>query len=177
MSKYLKPLLVTLIALSIGFVSCQKKVTKIEPTPEPPPPVVKEVPPPPPPPPPEPVQEDIDGRLREVLQTVYFDFDKYDLKSDAINTLGSVASFLKDHPAVKIQAEGHTDERGSSEYNMGLGENRAKAVKNYIVSYGIPGDRVDVTSYGEERPVQTGCGDDDACHSKNRRVEWQVLAK
>jgi peptidoglycan-associated lipoprotein len=176
MSKYFKPLLVTLTVLSIAFVGCQKKITKVEPTPEPPPPVVQETPPPPPPPA-EPIQEDIGPQLNQVLQTVYFDFDKFDLKPDAISTLGAVASFMKDHPSVRVMAEGNTDERGSAEYNMGLGENRAKAVKSYLTSYGISSDRIETTSYGEERPAQTGCGNDDNCFSKNRRVEWQVLAK
>ena len=160
--------------LSIAFVGCQKKVTKVEPTPEPPPPVVQETPPPPPPA--EPMQEDIGAKLSQVLQTVYFDFDKYDLKPTTISVLGEVASFMKDHPGVRVMAEGHTDERGSAEYNMGLGENRAKAVKNYLTSYGISSDRIETTSYGEERPAQSGCNEED-CWSKNRRVEWQVLAK
>ncbi len=60
---------------------------------------------------------------------------------------------------------------------MGLGENRARAVKNYLTSYGISADRIETTSYGEERPSRTGCGSDDSCHQMNRRVEWQVLAK
>jgi peptidoglycan-associated lipoprotein len=91
--------------------------------------------------------------------------------------LETIASFLKDHPSVRLMAEGNADERGSSEYNMGLGENRAKAVKNYLTSYGISSDRVETTSYGRERPANSNCGEDDACHAKNRRVEWRVLAK
>jgi peptidoglycan-associated lipoprotein len=74
-------------------------------------------------------------------------------------------------------AQGHADERGSSEYNMGLGENRAGAVRSYLTSYGITTDRVETTSYGEERPVSFNCNSDDNCHSQNRRVEWQVLSK
>lgn len=74
-------------------------------------------------------------------------------------------------------AQGHADERGSSEYNMGLGENRSKSVKNYLTSYGISSDRIEVTSYGEERPAQSDCGNDENCHQMNRRVEWLVLAK
>lgn len=75
-------------------------------------------------------------------------------------------------------AEGNCDERGSSEYNMGLGENRARAVQSYLSNYGISADRVQTTSYGEERPARSGCGKgEDECHAQNRRVEWQVLAK
>ena len=175
MSKFLKPLWVTMIAASIAIVGCQKKVTKVEPTPEPPPPVYQE--PEPPPPPPEPVVEDISGRLNELLQPIYFDFDRSELKPESIRRLEMIASFLREHTSVRILAQGHADERGSSEYNMGLGENRSKAVKSYLTSYGIGSDRLDVTSYGEERPVRYNCAADDDCHGQNRRVDWQVLAK
>ena len=155
----------------------QKKITKIEPLPEPPKPIVIPAPEPPPPPVEQFVPIDLDAQLREVLQTVYFDFDKYDLRPDAISSLGKIAAFMQEHKTVRLLAEGHCDERGSSEYNMGLGENRAKAVKKYLVSYGITGDRVETTSYGKERPAQMNCGADDNCNEKNRRVEWKALAK
>ena len=176
MTKLLKPLWVTLLATSILFVGCKKQVTTVAPTPEPPPPVVEEPPPPPPPPPPEPV-EDISGLLNELLQPVYFDFDKFDLKPETINRLERIAGFLREHSSVRLRAEGHADERGSSEYNMGLGENRSRAVKNYLTSYGISSDRIDLTSYGEERPAQFNCGNDENCHQSNRRVEWQVISQ
>ena len=175
MTKLLNPLWVALLATSIVFVSCKKPVISSAPTPEPPP-VVEEPPPPPPPPPPEPV-EDISGLLNELLQPVYFDFDKFDLKPETINRLERIAGFLREHTSVRLRAEGHADERGSSEYNMGLGENRSRAVKNYLTSYGISSDRIDMTSYGEERPAQFNCGNDDNCHQSNRRVEWQVISQ
>jgi peptidoglycan-associated lipoprotein len=121
--------------------------------------------------------EDIDAAARQALATVYFDFDKYDLRSDAVASLGITAKFLQDHATFRVLAEGNCDERGSEEYNMGLGEKRAKAVKKYLTSYGISADRIETTSYGKERPVKTGCGSDDACNQANRRVEWKVLAK
>lgn len=176
MSKFLNPMWVALVAAGVAFVGCQKKVTKVEePPPPPPPPVVVEEPPPPPPP--EPVVEDISGRLNELLQPIYFDFDKSDLKSDGISRLEMLASFLREYPSVRLLAQGHADERGSSEYNMGLGENRSRSVRNYLTSYGISSDRIDITSYGEERPVSVNCGGDDYCHGQNRRVDWQVLSK
>ena len=176
MTKFLNPMWVALVTASLAFVGCQKKVTKVEePPPPPPPPVVVEEPPPPPPP--EPVVEDISGRLNELLQPVYFDFDKSDLKYDAISRLEMIASFLREHPSVRLLAQGHADERGSSEYNMGLGENRSKSVRNYLTSYGISLDRIDVTSFGEERPASYNCGNDDYCHGQNRRVDWEVLSK
>lgn len=176
MTKMIKLAFVTITAMSIAFTGCQKKVTKVQPQPE------KVAPPKaqektPPPPPVEPSQENIDERLQQVIQTVYFDFDQSDLKPEAISTLENIARFLKEHTGVRLMAEGHADERGSSEYNMGLGENRAKAVKNYLTSYGISSDRIETTSYGRERPVNSECGENDSCHAKNRRVEWRVLSK
>lgn len=173
MIKILKPFWVALLVASIGYVGCSKKVVKVEPTPEPPPPAYVEPPPPPPPPPP----RDISGELNALLQPVYFDFDRSELKPDGISTLERIASFIRENSSVRLMAEGNADERGSSEYNMGLGENRARAIKSYLTSYGISSDRIEVTSYGEERPARSGCGSDDACHALNRRVEWQVLAK
>ena len=173
MTKFFKPLWLTLLVANIAFIGCQKKVTKVEPIPEPPPVVYEE---PPPPPPPEPVVEDLTPQLNQLLQPVYFDFDKSDLKSDAISRLEMIAGFLREHPQVRLMAEGNADERGSSEYNMGLGENRSRAIRNYLTSYGISSDRLEITSYGEERPASFGCSDE-SCHSLNRRVEWQVLAK
>jgi peptidoglycan-associated lipoprotein len=122
---------------------------------------------------------DMDAEARQALQTVYFDFDKYDLRSDAIASLGIAAKFLQDHPSIRVLAEGNCDQRGSEEYNMGLGWNRAKAVKKYLTSYGISADRIETTSYGKERLARTDCAmaDDDACNQANRRVEWKVLSK
>lgn len=176
--KLLKIAVLVSAALSITMTACQKKTTKVEPTPEPPP-VVQQEPTPPPPPPQDDTfrpAEDVDARLRELLQPIYFDFDKYDLRPDAISKLEPIAAYLRDHANIRLLAQGNTDERGSNEYNMGLGENRARAVKNYLTSYGISADRLETTSYGEERPAQANCTDE-SCHSKNRRVEWQVLAR
>lgn len=176
MNRLLKIFFVSIAALSIGLTGCQKKVTKVEPTPEPPPPVVQEEPTPPPPPAPEEPQEDVGAMLTQLLRPIYFDYDRSDLKPEGISTLENIASFMKSHPGVRLMAEGNADERGSSEYNMGLGENRAKAVRSYLTSYGISSDRIETTSYGKERPARPGCGDDD-CHAMNRRAEWQVLSK
>jgi peptidoglycan-associated lipoprotein len=120
---------------------------------------------------------DMDSQARQALQTVYFDFDKYNLRPDAVSGLGVAARFLQAHATYRVLAEGNCDERGSEEYNLGLGENRAKAVKRYLTSYGIGADRIETTSYGKEKPVKTGCGDDEACGQANRRVEWKILAK
>jgi len=178
--KALQTLLIFLVVITVGLVGCSKKVTKIEaPLPEPKPSAVAPEPEKPKPQPPveQFVPVDLDAQMREILQTVYFDFDKYDLRPDAIDVLGKIAGFLQEHKTVRLLAEGHCDERGSSEYNMGLGENRAKAVKKYLTSYGIAADRLETTSYGKERLVKLNCGADDNCAQANRRVEWKALAK
>ena len=177
MKRVFQIIMIAFIAMSVG-TGCQKKLTKVEVPPPPPPPPAVEAPKPVTPPPPEEFKPlDIGPELQKVLQTIYFNFDKYDLRPDAISKLETIAKFLQDHPQVRLLAEGYCDERGSSEYNMGLGENRAKAVKKYLVSYGIAADRIETTSYGKERPVRLNCGSDESCNEANRRVEWKVLAK
>jgi peptidoglycan-associated lipoprotein len=119
---------------------------------------------------------DVEGIVRSALSTIYFDYDKSELRPEAINALGRAGSVLREYPSVRVMAEGHADERGTSAYNMGLGESRARAVRDYLVSYGISADRVQITSYGKERPANPNCAGNDECHSKNRRVEWRILS-
>ncbi len=119
---------------------------------------------------------DMDAAAREVLVPVYFEYDQYQLSPEAIDKLEKIAAFLSENKSVRLLIEGHADERGTNEYNIGLGENRAKAAKNYLTSYGIASVRLETTSYGRERPAIENCPDE-ACHARNRRVEWQILAK
>jgi peptidoglycan-associated lipoprotein len=121
--------------------------------------------------------EDLDSKTREILVPIYFNYDKYDLSSESVGKLEKIAPFLQGKTSLRILIEGNADERGSSEYNMGLGESRARTVKNYLTTYGIADSRLEITSYGKERPAFPNCGADDACHAKNRRVEWKILAK
>jgi peptidoglycan-associated lipoprotein len=121
--------------------------------------------PPPPPPPPSGLTDD-DLFLREV-RDAYFDYDKADLRPDARTALSKTADFLKNNPRFKVTVEGHCDERGSTEYNLGLGDRRANAVKQYIVSLGVAADRVNVVSFGKEKPF---CMEsNEACWQQNRR--------
>jgi peptidoglycan-associated lipoprotein len=170
--------MIAFIAIGMGIAGCQKKVTKVTAPPEQPKPAVT---PPAPQKPLAPLEEfkpiDMDAEIRDALQTIYFDFDRYDLRPDAVGRLEIIAKYLQEHTTLRVLAEGHCDERGSSEYNMGLGENRAKAAKKYLTSYGINPDRLETTSYGKEKLARTGCGGDDACNQANRRVEWKVLVK
>ncbi|MBN1575309.1 MAG: OmpA family protein [Chitinispirillaceae bacterium] len=114
-------------------------------------------------------------RLNDLLSTIYFDYNQSVLRSDAIRALERIAPYLANQSAIRLQAEGHCDERGSSEYNMGLGEQRSRSVKQWLVAYGIPQSRIEITSYGKERPVNAYCGNE-SCHELNRRVEWKILS-
>jgi peptidoglycan-associated lipoprotein len=121
--------------------------------------------------------EDLDAKMKEILVPVYFNYDKYDLLPESVARLEKIAPFLQSNSSIRVLIEGNADERGSAEYNMGLGQSRASSVKNYLTTYGIPDNRMEITSYGKERPAFPNCGEDDVCHAKNRRVEWKILAK
>ena len=99
--------------------------------------------------------------------TVYFEFDKFNLNSKSLQTLKSAVAAMKDNSSIKITISGHADERGTREYNLALGERRANAAKDYLMTYGISSDRITVLSYGKERPVDSGSNP--LAWSKNRR--------
>lgn len=101
--------------------------------------------------------------------TVYFDFDKSNIRPDAYEILKAHAAYLSANPAVKVRLEGHADERGTREYNLALGERRGKAVANYLSANGASSSQLEVVSYGEERPIAEG--HNEAAWAKNRRVE------
>lgn len=102
-----------------------------------------------------------------VGNTVNFDYDKYDLRADAQAVLRGQAAWLNQNPNRTLTVEGHCDERGTREYNLGLGERRANAVKQYLQSQGVNAARLRTISYGKERP--TCVASDESCYSKNRR--------
>jgi peptidoglycan-associated lipoprotein len=106
------------------------------------------------------------------LKEVYFDFDKYDIRAEDAKTLDTNATWLKSNGENLVLIEGHCDERGTNEYNLALGERRAKATMNYLVSQGIQANRITIISYGEERPVCTE--KTEACWAKNRRANFLV---
>ena len=122
------------------------------------------------------LEAELERLVRQNLKPVYFDFNSYSLTSEGVENLAVAASFLMEHANMRVLIEGHCDERGSSEYNMGLGENRARAVKDYLANYGVASLQVEITSWGKERPVVSGCMDE-SCHSQNRRAEFKVLAR
>ena len=106
------------------------------------------------------------------LADIYFDFDKYDIRPVDAKTLDANAAWLKSNPNSLVLIEGHCDERGTNEYNLALGERRAKSTMNYLVSQGVQANRITIISYGEERPACTE--KTEACWSKNRRSHFLV---
>jgi peptidoglycan-associated lipoprotein len=101
------------------------------------------------------------------VKDIYFDYDKADIRADQQASLQASAQFLQQHPNIRITIEGHCDERGSTEYNLALGTNRADAVKNALVQGGVGGDRIKTISYGKEKPFCTESNE--SCWQQNRR--------
>jgi len=125
---------------------------------------------------PEILEEDLDVEslnARRVLRTVYFAFDSARLSDEALATLEANARWLREHPEFRVIVEGHCDERGTTEYNLNLGARRAAAIRDHLVRLGIPADRIETVSYGEERPVDPG--HDESAWSKNRRGEFRLV--
>ena len=194
--------LVSIVALSavvaVAAAACHKTVPSQAPTAAPPvpapppaPPAVvpPRPPPPPPPPPPAPVptpppltEEQLFARksLAELnaerpLGDVYFDYDKSEVRAEGRGPLQQNADWMRKWTSTSITIEGHCDSRGSSEYNLALGDRRANAVKDYLVSLGVPASRVTVISKGKEQPF---CNEDnESCWQQNRRGHFVVTAK
>lgn len=116
----------------------------------------------------------LDERISRQVQDIYFDYDQFTVRDDARSIMSANAVALKaifqDYPTATVILEGHCDERGSAEYNLGLGDKRASATRDYLVQLGIPADKLKSVSYGKERPV---CNEaDEACYQKNRRAHF-----
>jgi peptidoglycan-associated lipoprotein len=110
-----------------------------------------------------------------VLKPIYFDFDKADLRQDATQTLAANAARMRDSGSLAVRIEGHCDERGTVEYNLALGDRRARAAKDQMVSLGIPAARLRTISYGKERPVDPG--HNESAWALNRRAEFIFIAE
>ena len=122
------------------------------------------------------LEEELARRAREALRPVYFEYNSFQLNSEATEQLVRAAEFLKQNAGIRVLIQGHCDERGSSEYNMGLGERRARAVREYLITIGIQPVRLEITSLGKEQPAEAGCYDEN-CHGKNRRSEFRPLGR
>lgn len=183
-----KTLILSLVCILVFafFISCRKKVEEAPPPPPPPqvkeqpkvekvekPPVVKE---------PKLTEEEIfmAKSLEEInkeapLEMIHFDFDRYFIRDDAKPVLEENAKWLKKFKTVRILIEGHCDERGTEEYNLALGEKRAKATYDYLVSLGISPDRIEIISYGKSQPLDPG--HNEVAWQKNRRAQFMIIAK
>ncbi|HEX2190140.1 MAG TPA: OmpA family protein [Longimicrobiaceae bacterium] len=113
------------------------------------------------------------ARVREALsEMVFFEYDSFDLSPEAQDRLRSKAEILREHPSVTLRIEGHADQRGSTEYNLALGQRRAEAVRTFLEGYGIDSGRFATLSYGKERPLVEGADEDS--FARNRRAEFVV---
>jgi peptidoglycan-associated lipoprotein len=189
MKRMAKLLAVMSLLVAIG---CHKNVPPVaRPTPPPPAPTTTPAPRPPSPPepvaeptivPPEPVRDDAiasasldDLNRNSPLKPVFFALDSDELTSEAQKSLDENAALLKRYATWAVTIEGHCDERGTAEYNLALGERRAVAARAYLVSLGVPADRLRTVSYGKEFPFDPG--HDEGAYSKNRRAHFVVTAK
>lgn len=166
----------TLIALvcAASVAACSKKQeVKAPPPPPPPPPPVEQPAPPPAPTGFMPSDLDTDPCLRQ--RVVYFDFDQTTIKPEFQQVMACVAKYLQDRPSARIRLQGNTDERGSREYNLGLGERRGDAVSTALEANGASASQIETVSYGEEQPVCRQHSED--CWSKNRRVNIVYTSK
>lgn len=158
------------VLLTLSFLliisGCAKKQIVKPPEPQPQPEVVK---------PPEPEIRYPDWQNVPELATVHFDFDSSELKPEARKILQGNAQFLIKSTDVVVLVEGHCDERGTIEYNLGLGQRRAKAVRDYYIALGVPADIVGTISYGKEKPVDPR--HNEAAWAKNRRAETKIRSK
>lgn len=130
--------------------------------------------PPPPPPPPPAAKASLSERMAKDVQDVFFDYDKSEVREDARATLqrnaDAIKAILNDFPSAVLSIEGHCDERGSAEYNLGLGDRRSTSVKEFLTQIGIPAERVKTISYGKEKPFCTDSNEE--CWGKNRRAHF-----
>ncbi len=119
----------------------------------------------------------IEGEVFEtkMLKRIHFDFDKYNIRPDDAEILKQNVAVLKRFPTVKIQTEGHCDEKGTNEYNLALGERRASSAKKYLIFLGIDERRISTVSYGEEKPLDPGHNEE--AWAKNRRADFVILSK
>jgi peptidoglycan-associated lipoprotein len=178
-------IIVLALAAVATFPACGKKTP---PPPPAPPPVAPEPPPPAPPPPPKPEvapQVDEYARLKAMsadeieklglLAEIHFDFDRSDIREGDRPILSKNADVLKRFDFLRVTVEGHCDERGTVEYNLALGERRARSAFDYLVSLGVPAERLKTVSYGKEVPV---CGEsNEECWQRNRRAKFTVTGK
>lgn len=176
-------ILITALVLSVVFSACKSSTKDVPPTPPPPTPVESEAPAPSVSEPPadfvteEPETEELPSDADELnrlaqergwIRDAFFEYDSSTLTEQARQALQASATWMKGYPQYGLLVEGHCDERGTEQYNLALGDRRASAARDYLVSLGIDASRVRTISYGEERPFDTGTTE--AAYAKNRRA-------
>jgi peptidoglycan-associated lipoprotein len=117
----------------------------------------------------------VEELFAQTIKDIHFDYDKSDIREDAKPLLNQAADFLKQQSGVKINVEGHCDERGSEEYNLGLGDRRANSAKTYLVNLGVAADRINTVSFGKEKPLCTEHSE--GCWQQNRRAHIVLTSK
>jgi len=115
---------------------------------------------------------EISEELARIFQNIHFDFDKYDIRPDARPILNAIGKYLLENPGVEVLIEGHCDERGTREYNLVLGEQRALSTRRFLVSLGVSPARLHTVSYGKDKPLDPG--HDEEAWAKNRRAEFKI---
>lgn len=191
MTRRTHALMVLAVLVTVVVGACSKKTPPVA-RPMPPPAATNTATPPPPPPPPSPVAEPVpvppmpvedtigsksldDLNRESPLSPLFFGDDSSEVSAEGQQVLQANAAVLKKFPTWQITIEGHCDERGTAEYNLALGERRALAARSYLVSLGIPADKVKTVSYGKEFPFDAG--HDAAAWAKNRRAHFVITAK
>lgn len=175
---------ILVLIAAVGLSACGKKNESKAPAP---PPVAPATPPPAPPPSTSDVPQQVDDYARikamptdeidrmGLLAEIHFDYDSADIRDSDRGVLSKNAEALKKYDFLKVTVEGHCDERGSVEYNLALGERRAKAANDYLVQLGVPADRLKSVSYGKEVPL---CQDAaESCWARNRRARFTISGK
>lgn len=165
----------------LALTACKAKVQEVPPPPQAQEqPKVEPVAPPPPPPPPS--EEEIfksktleQLNREQPLRMVYFDYDKYNIREDAKPTLSANAAWLNKFRTARVLIEGHCDDRGTEDYNLALGEKRAKSAYDYLLSLGIASDRLNTISYGKSQPIDLG--QNEISWQRNRRAQFTIIAK
>ena len=164
--------LAVVLAAGLTITACASTTKPLPPGPPPPPPSSgEEMAPTPPPPVSEQPSGPVPGSTQDFVinagDRVYFDFDAYTIRADAGPVLDKQAFWLNHYPDIKIRVEGNCDERGTREYNFALGARRANAVRDYLVAHGVSASRISTVSYGKERPIDGGDGEDAWSHNRN----------
>ena len=173
MKTYARSLILAALPVAIAACGGNPEPAPAPPPPAAPPPVVSRPATPPP------TNNDDAARARQaelarmrstMAEMVFFDYDRSEIRADSRATLDRKTRIMRDEPTIRIRVEGHADERGSTEYNLALGSRRAEAVRSYITAAGIAANRIEIVSYGEDRPLERARNE--SAWSRNRRAEF-----